>query len=122
MDRSIITGNRVSASSPNGGVWVVGGALVGDWGGISLANSAVSRNTARGNGLEGSVQGGGIFDAVTQGPPGGPLNLTRTSVTWNTVSGSSGVTAEGGGVYTDNVVTSTNSVIAHNLPDQCVGC
>ncbi len=33
-------------SSPNGGVWVVGGALVGDWGGISLASSTVSRNAA----------------------------------------------------------------------------
>ena len=122
LDRSIVTGNRVSAKSPNGSVWVVGGALVGDWGGISLTSSAVSRNTARGDGLEGSVQGGGIFDAVTDGPPGGPLNLTRTSVTWNTASGSAGVTAEGGGVYTDNVVTSISSVIAHNRPDQCVGC
>jgi len=122
LDTSVISSNRVSASSPNGGVWVVGGALVGDYGGISLTGSTVTRNTARGNGLEGSVQGGGIFDAVTDGPPGGPLNLTRTSVTWNTASGSAGVTAEGGGVYTDNVVTSINSVIAHNLPDQCVGC
>jgi len=122
LDTSVISGNRVSASSPNGGVWVVGGALVGDYGGISLTGSTVTRNTARGNGTQGSVQGGGIFDAVTEGPPGGPLNLTRSSVTWNAVSGSAGVTAEGGGVYTDNVVTSINSVIAHNLPDQCVGC
>ena len=101
---------------------VVGGALVGDVGGISLTNSAVSRNTTVGNGLEGSVLGGGIFDAVTAGPPGGPLNLTRSAVTWNTASGSAGVTVQGGGVYTDNVVTSINSVIAHNQPDQCVGC
>ena len=122
LDRAVITDNHVSASSPNGGVWVVGGALVGDWGGISLANSTVSRNTAVGNGLEGSVQGGGIFDAVTDGPPGGPLNLTRTSVTRNTAAGSAGVTVEGGGIYTDNVVTSIHSVIAHNQPDQCVGC
>ncbi len=122
LDRTVVTGNRVSASSPNGGVWVVGGALVGDWGGISLANSTVSRNTAVGYGLEGSVQGGGIFDAVTDGPPGGPLNLTRTSVTRNTAAASAGVTVEGGGIYTDNVVTSIHSVIAHNRPDQCVGC
>lgn len=122
LDRSIVSDNRVSASSPNGGVWVVGGALMGDWGGITLDRSTVSRNTASGTGLEGSVQGGGIFDAVTDGPPGGPLNLTRTSVTWNTASGSAGVSVEGGGVYTDNVVTSIASVIAHNVPDQCVGC
>ena len=119
---SVISGNHITASSPNGGVWVTGGALVGDVGGISLTSSTVSRNTVRGNGVEGSVQGCGIFDAVTAGPPGGPLNLTRSSVLWNTASGSAGVTVQGGGIYTDNVVTSVNSVIAHNLPDQCVGC
>ena len=122
LSGSVISGNHITASSPNGGVWVTGGALVGDVGGISLTNSAVSRNSVQGNGLEGSVLGGGIFDAVTAGPPGGPLNLTRSIVTWNTASASAGVTVQGGGVYTDNVVTSINSVIAHNLPDQCIGC
>jgi hypothetical protein len=119
---SVISGNRATASSPNGGVSVVGGALVGDYGGISLLNSTVSRNAAAGSGATGSVLGGGIFDAVTSGPPGGPLSLTGTSVMWNAASGSAGVAVGGGGIYTDNVVTSTNSVIAHNLPDQCVGC
>jgi hypothetical protein len=119
---SVISGNRASATSLSAGVWVVGGALMGDVGGISLTSSTVSRNTAQGNGLDGSVLGGGIFDAVTAGPPGGPLNLTRTSVTWNVASGSAGLTVQGGGIYTDNVVTSVNSVIAHNQPDQCVGC
>ncbi len=122
LSGSVISGNHITASSPNGGVWVTGGALVGDVGGISLTNSAVSRNTVQGIGLEGSVLGGGIFDAVTSGPPGGPLNLTRSAVTWNTASGSAGLTVQGGGIYTDNVVTSINSVIARNVPDQCVGC
>ncbi len=119
---SVISGNRASASSLSAGVWVVGGALVGDVGGISLTNSAASRNSVQGNGLEGSALGGGIFDAVTSGPPGGPLTLTRSAVTWNTASGSAGLTVQGGGIYTDNVVTSINSEIAHNQPDQCVGC
>jgi hypothetical protein len=122
LSGSVISGNHITASSPNGGVWVTGGALVGDVGGISLTNSTVSRNSVQGNGLEGSVLGGGIFDALTEGPPGGPLDLTRSAVTWNTANGSAGVTVEGGGIYTDNVVTSINSVVAHNLPDQCVGC
>jgi hypothetical protein len=122
LSGSVISGNHITVSSPNGGVWVTGGALVGDVGGISLTNSTVSRNTVQGIGLEGNVLGGGIFDAVTDGPPGGPLNLTRSAVTWNTASGSTGVTVQGGGIYTDNVVTSVNSVVAHNQPDQCVGC
>ena len=122
LSGSVISGNHVSASSPNGGTLVAGGGLVADVGGISLSNSPVSRNTARADGLEGTAQGGGIFDALTPGPPGGPLNLSGTNVTWNTASGSAGVTVQGGGVYTDNVVTSSSSVIAHNQPDQCVGC
>ena len=122
LSGGVVTGNHVSASSPTGNAWVVGGALVVDYGGITLTDTAISRNAAQGSGQTGSVQGGGIFDAVTDGPPGGPLNLTRSSVTWNTVSGSAGIAVEGGGVYTDNVVTSISSVIAHNLPDQCVGC
>ena len=95
---------------------------IAEAGGISLTDSVVSRNSVQGNGLEGVVLGGGIFDAVDAGPPGGPLNLTRTAVTWNTATGSAGLTVQGGGIYTDNVVKSINSVVAHNQPDQCVGC
>jgi hypothetical protein len=119
---TVISGNRATASSQSAGVWVNGGALIADVGGISLTDSVVTRNTIQGTGLEGVVLGGGIFDALTAGPPGGPLNLTRTAVTWNTATGSAGLTVQGGGIYTDNVVTSVNSVIAHNQPDQCVGC
>ncbi len=120
---SVIAGNHVNASGPNGGAWVVGGGLVADYGGISLDRSTVTGNSARGSGPEGSVQGGGIFDAaVPDGPPGGPLSLTRSSVTGNVISGSPAITLEGGGIFTENVVTMTNSVVARNQPDQCVGC
>jgi hypothetical protein len=122
LNASDISGNRATAVSHSAGAFVLGGAFVTEAEGISLNDSTVSRNAIFGYGLEGSVLGGGIFDAVTSGPPGGPLNLTQSSVTWNVASGSAGVTVQGGGVYTDNVVTSTNSVIAHNVPDQCVGC
>lgn len=119
---SVIADNRVSASSPAGSVYVVGGGLVADFGGISLIDTTVSRNTARGSGISGSVQGGGILDAVTDGPPGGPLSLTRSAVMENFLSASSGVSLAGGGIYSDNVVTLQDSVIANNRPDQCIGC
>jgi hypothetical protein len=38
------------------------------------------------------------------------------------VSGSSGITLQGGGVFATNPVKLVNSVIAQNTPDQCVGC
>jgi hypothetical protein len=39
------------------------------------------------------------------------------------LSGSSGITLQGGGLYTQNQpLTLTHSVIADNSPDQCVGC
>lgn len=122
MTGSIVAGNRVSAVGTASSVYVAGGALVADFGGVVLRDTIISRNTARGSGISGSVQGGGIFDAVTDGPPGGPLNLTRSAVTGNVLSASSGVSLGGGGIYTDNVVTLQDSVVANNRPDQCVGC
>jgi hypothetical protein len=119
----VVTDNRVVVSAPDGGVFAAGGGLVEDWEGVSLTDSSVSRNSVGATGLGGSALGGGIFDAaIENGPPGGPLSQTRVSVTRNVVSGSSGLTVQGGGIFTDNMVTLLNSVIAKNAPDQCVGC
>jgi hypothetical protein len=88
-----------------------------------MSDTMVSRNTAHASGLGGSVPGGGIFDAAIEfGPPGGPLTLTRSTVERNAVSGGPGITVQCGGIFTDNVVTLVDSVIAKNMPDQCVGC
>jgi hypothetical protein len=44
-------------------------------------------------------------------------------VTNNSVSGSAGVELSGGGLYTVGFPpTLTNTVVAHNTPDQCDGC
>jgi hypothetical protein len=66
---------------------------------------------------------GGIFDAeVPNGPPGGPLNLWRSNVTSNVLSGSSGIALQGAGVFAAHLVKLVNSVIEQNTPDQCFGC
>jgi hypothetical protein len=123
MTDSVVSGNHVRASSPSGAVVVVGGGLMAGDGGITLRNTTVSGNTGDASGLSGSARGGGIFDAaVPDGPPGGPLTMTRSSVTSNALSGSSGITLQGGGVFATNPVKLVNSVIAHNSPDQCFGC
>ncbi len=105
-------------------MFAAGGAFVVDEPGLTLRNTRVSGNTVDASGASGSAQGGGIFDApVPNGPPGGPLVLVNSSVTGNVLTGSAGITLQGGGLYVGNVpVTLKNSVIAENVPDQCFGC
>jgi len=123
MTDSVVSGNHVSVSSPSGAAFVTGGGLMAGDAGITLRNTTMSGNAADARALSGSAQGGGIFDAaVPNGPPGGPLTLTRSSVSQNAVSGSSAITLQGGGVYATNPVKLVNSVIAQNSPDQCFGC
>jgi len=119
----VITDNHIVVSAPIGGVFAAGGGLVEDWGGVSLIDSSVSRNSAEASGLGGRALGGGIFDAaIENGPPGGPLSLTGSRVERNVASGGPGIDVQGGGIFTDNVVTLKDSAIAKNAPDQCVGC
>jgi hypothetical protein len=124
ITNSVVSDNHVHASSPHGSVFAAGGALVVDEPGVTLRNTTVSGNTVDASATSGTAQGGGIFDApVPDGPPGGPLALVNSSVTGNVLSGSSGITLQGGGLYTQNQpLTLTHSVIADNSPDQCVGC
>jgi hypothetical protein len=120
---SVVTGNHVHASSPSGAVFAAG-ALVVDDQGLVLRNTQVSGNTAEANGASGSAQGGGIFNApVPDGPPGGPLTLSNSSVSGNALSGGAGSTLQGGGLYVqDRPLTLSHSVISGNSPDQCFGC
>ena len=50
------------------------------------------------------------------------LTLENASVTRNVLQGSAGISLQGGGLFTTSPVTLTNTQIALNLPDQCVGC
>ena len=123
MSNSVVSHNLVQASSPHGSAFVLGGGLQAGDGGITLRNSTVHGNTGSASGLAGFARGGGIFDAdVPDGPPGGPLVLVGSSVTKNLLSGTSGVTLQGGGIFATNPVSLTNSLIADNFPDQCYGC
>ena len=124
ISNSVIKGNRVSAASPRGSVYAIGGGL--DAGGppMTLRNTPVSDNTAKATGRSGTALGGGIGDAAVpnNGPPGGPLTLTESKVTGNTVSGGAGITIRGGGVFTNFTVMSlTSSAITANKPDECAG-
>jgi hypothetical protein len=116
--------NHVFASSPAGSVALVGGALQ-TGGPVTLQNTTISHNTGRADGLTGSARGGGIFavdESATGGPPAGPLILTNGTITHNLLSGNSGITLQGGGIFATDPLTLTNSRIAGNAPDDCEGC
>ena len=124
LTNSIISDNHVFASSPNGPAVLVGGGLQSG-GPLTLQNTTVSGNSGHANANHGSAQGGGIFavdESANGGPPGGPLILINSRVTSNILSGSSGIAVRGGGIFATNPVSLTNTLIAGNLPDQCVGC
>jgi hypothetical protein len=50
------------------------------------------------------------------------LTLDRVIVKRNSVAGSAGEVASGGGVYTRDPITRSATVIKRNNPDQCFGC
>ena len=126
ITNSLISDNRVHVSAPGGSAAVRGGGIFVAVS-LTLRNSTVNGNTGDAIGASGSAQGGGIFDAAfpfgPDGPPGGPLVLQNSKLTGNVLTGSSGFTLQGGGLYIQNEpLTSTNTLIAGNTPDQCFGC
>jgi hypothetical protein len=126
ITNSLISDNHVHVSAPGGSATVEGGGIFVAVS-LTLRNSTVNGNTGDASGASGSAQGGGIFDAAfpfgPDGPPGGPLVLQNSKLTGNVLTGSSGFTLQGGGLYIQNEpLTSTNTLIAGNTPDECFGC
>jgi hypothetical protein len=123
ISNSIISDNRITATSTAGTAIARGAAIVND-GVLELRNDEITRNTATASGLAGSVQGGGIWNGMLfPGLPTPQLTLANTIVMHNALSGSAGFTLQGGGLYTLGFpIALTNSVIANNSPDECFGC
>jgi hypothetical protein len=120
MTNSVVSKNHISGTGAN--IILAGGGLQ-TGGPMTLRNTIVSGNSGSANGSRGTAQGGGIFavDESPNGPPGGPLILTNSSVTGNVLSGSSTITLQGGGIFVTNPLTLTNSTISGNVPDNCFG-
>ena len=120
---SIISDNRVTATTTTGSSTLEGGGIA-NGGVLTLRNTSVSDNAGTANGPSGYARGGGIWNAgsAPDGPPLTQLTLVDSAVTHNTLTASPGITVQGGGLFTIFPVTQTDSVIAHNVPDQCYGC
>jgi hypothetical protein len=95
----------------------------GPCGELELRNTTVSENAGTASGPTGEAQGGGIWNgAFDPTSPSPELTLLASALTHNSLAASSGITPQGGGLFTTVPVTLDDSVIASNSPDQCFGC
>lgn len=121
VENSVISGNITQAQSSTGSASVLGGAVFNN-SLLLMRNVQISDNVGRAAGPTGVAQGGGIWNGVDLSGPPVQLTLENTSVTNNVLTGTTGITLQGGGLFTTSPVTLTNTTIERNQPDQCVGC
>jgi hypothetical protein len=118
---SLISGNHISATTTTGTATVTGAGF-GNSAVLEIRGTTISDNTGTASGPTGTAQGGGISNVVGPGAPPGQLTLVDSRIIHNTLSGDSGITIQGGGLFTTVPVTLKNTLIAQNSPDQCFGC
>jgi hypothetical protein len=120
LTNSSISNNTMTANAPNGAAEVDGAGLFNN-GPLVVGSSTISGNHGIATGGSAVATGGGIANGLFGGPA--PLTLQSSRVANNVLSGSPGATLSGGGIYTVGFpVTLTNTIIAHNAPDDCEGC
>lgn len=120
LTNSSISKNTMTANDPTGAAEIAGAGLFNN-GPLLVQSSTISGNRGLANGPSGFATGGGIVNGFFGGPA--PLTLQDSRITNNVLSGSAGITLSGGGIYTIGFpVTLTNTVVAHNTPDDCQGC
>jgi hypothetical protein len=120
LTNSSISNNTMTANAPNGAAEIAGAGLFNN-GPLVVQGSTISGNRGVANGPSGFATGGGIVNGFFGGPA--PLTLQDSRITNNVLSGSAGITLSGGGIYTVGFPTTlTNTVVAHNTPDDCEGC
>jgi hypothetical protein len=120
LTNSSISNNTMTAIDTSGAAELAGAGLFNN-GPLVVQSSTISGNRAVGSGAGGFAFGGGIANGLFGGPA--PLTLQDSRVTNNVLSGPAGMTLSGGGIYTVGFpVTLSNTVVAHNTPDDCQGC
>ena len=111
---SVFSGNMLSATTTTGTAHVQGGGF-GNFGAVlTIRDTTFSGNSGTASGPRSSATGGGIWNGSD-----GTLTLLDSSITQNALTAG---TAQGGGLFTANTATITDTVIAGNAPDQCFGC
>jgi hypothetical protein len=120
--RDSFIGGNTAQSTATAGTAVVQGGGISDASGLDIRDSTISGNTGTAAGPSGTAQGGGIWngDLDYTGPV--QLALRDVRVTGNTLSGTPGISLQGGGLFTAFPVTLHETVLTGNAPDQCFGC
>ncbi|HEY1712651.1 MAG TPA: hypothetical protein VGG07_07105 [Solirubrobacteraceae bacterium] len=118
---SVISGNSAEADNQTGSAQALGGGVFNN-SLLDLEGVQITGNRASASGPTGEAQGGGIWNGVDLSGPPVELTVAHSSVTRNVVTGSAGIAASGGGLFTNTPVTLLGTRIALNRPDQCVGC
>jgi hypothetical protein len=117
---SLFVGNSVEASAA-GGIVHAGGGGIGNFGQTTIDRTGVIGNHVTVSGAAGSAQGGGIDNDTLFGSTPS-LTITNSVITGNSLSASSGLAVQGGGLFTAFPMTLTRTNNAGNSPDQCFGC
>ena len=122
LSNSLVSGNRLTATTQTGSAIVHGAGIQHGNGLLDVYDTTISDNTGTANGPQGQALGGGVWNDVFFPPPPNPqLNLTKTTVTGNTLTASPGITVHGAGLFTTFPITLTDSTISGNSPDNCFG-
>ena len=120
--------NNVSTAIAHGGRADVFGAGIITASSLTMRKVVISDNRGFARGDDGgTVQGGGIWNGAFDLPflQGLHSNLSLDHVRRapdNSVAGSAGEVASGGGIYTRDPITRAATIIKRNHPDQCFGC
>jgi len=114
---SLISGNHITATTTSGSASVLGAGLSNFGAVLEVRGTTVSDNTGTASGPSGSARGGGIFN----GGPTAELTLIDSAIVQNSLSGTTGITIQGGGLFTTVPVTLKDSNISGNTPDNCSG-
>ena len=121
VSNTVISRNTAYAKSNTGSASVYGAGIFNN-SLLALKNVAVTGNVGKASGPSGDVQGGGIWNGVFLSGPPVELSLDHTTVAHNQLFGGAGMTVQGGGIFTTETITQSQSTVAGNSPDQCVGC
>jgi hypothetical protein len=117
---SVISFNSVVATAAQGTARAFGGGIA-NAGQLTLRKTIVVGNSAGATGTQGSARGGGIWNGTFGGPPT-TLAAADNAIVRNTLVAGPGLTAQGGGLYTETPVSLIRTLLAGNQPDQCFGC
>jgi hypothetical protein len=122
ISNSQISSNTTTAASTNGTATVIGSGIVNE-GILDLANDRINANTATANAPNGQAHGAGIWNGSIFNPPPIQLTLQNTTVSGNSLTGSTQIDLQGSGIFNAADITLDHSRITANTPEpQCYGC